>query len=596
MTLHPLTSRKSWHGAAMAGTAVGLLVGVASVSAGMMLPPEVWNSYMDTSVKADAVFFADLLDSLVHNALARHAFLDRVTGVLELPGALIEALQRYDLALPVGARLGCALAAGGLAGHFVFNTMLSRQLARPAVQHVEGAKLLAGRSARRMLKLAWFEKYDSVADGVELVKDLMLPRRLEAEHILLLGGTGAGKTTILKHMIASAANKGDRMLLLDVKGDVTAFLPVKSFALLSLEDDRSARWVPGLDFTTHNDADELAIELIAPTADPSWSAGARQVLAAAIRLLQAEGRRDRRPWTWGNLYNLVRRPIEELHALLAHFDPTAAGFIDITREATQKAAMSFYLVILSNILQPLRALAKMGRSGRPLSIRRWMVGKDSRRALIVRQSQRLPEISASMARLILKVTADAAADRIVAVNPTPVWFFLDELPQIGKAAAVPRLAAIGRSAGARLVVAIQSLSQLRDNYGDNAAAHLLDNLTTKIIGRVPEGRTCEEVTGWIGNRTISYWNTTGRTSEGPPRAEKITVDVPVISQAFLTTELGLKQGVSGRPVVRALMLGQRDVALLDWPVGAYRNRRPAQVWNRAPHRPANRKKAASPTP
>lgn len=594
MSQHPLTARKSWHGAAMAGTAVGLIVGITSLSAGMALPPEIWDSYADASARADAAFFADLLDSLVHNALARHALLDRVTGVLELPSALIETLHRLDLALPVGARLGCALAAGGLAGHFVFNTMLSRQLARPAVQHVEGASLLTGRAARGMLKRAWFEKYSSVADGVELLKGLLLPRQLESEHLLLLGGTGAGKTTILQHMIASAAGKGDRMLILDVKGDMTAFIPSENFALLSLEDDRSARWVPGLDFITHNDADELAIELIAPTSDPSWSSGARQVLAAAIRLLQAEARRNRQPWTWSDLYDLVRRPVEELYALLAPFDPTAAGFIDITREATQKTAMSFYLVVLSNVLQPLRALASMGRNGRALSIRRWMAGKDPRKALIVRQSQRLPDLSANMARLILKMAADAAADRAAAVNPTPVWFFLDELPQIGKTAAVPRLAAIGRSAGARLVVSIQSLSQLRDNYGENAATHLLDNLSTKIIGRIPEGRTCEEVVGWIGDRTISYWNTTGRTTEGQQRAEKVTAGVAVVTPTLLTTELGLKPGIHGQPVVRALVLGQRDVALLEWPVGTFRTRRPPQVWNRV--QPRRRNKAANGAP
>lgn len=582
MSLHPLTPRKSSHVAAMAGTAVGLFIGVASVSAGMILPPETWNSYTDATARADLTFFADLLDALVHDALARSAFLDRVTGVLDLPMALVETLQRLDLALPVGARLGVAAVAGGLAGQFVFGAMLSRQLARPAVQHVEGPRLLTGRTARQMLKRAWFEKYRSVAEGVELVKDLMLPRQLEAEHLLLLGGTGAGKTTILQHMIASAIGKGDRMLILDVKGDMTAFLPSEQFALLALEDDRSASWVPGLDFITHNDADELAVELIAPTSDPSWSSGARQVLAAAIRLLQAEAQQSRKPWTWSNLYDLVRHPIEELHALLAPFDPSAAAFIDITREATQKTAMSFYLVLLSNVLQPLRALSGMGGRGRPLSIRRWMSGREPRRSLIVRQSQRLPELSASMARLVLKLAADAAADRAAGANPEPVWFFLDELPQIGKTAAVPRLAAIGRSAGARLVVSIQSLSQLTDIYGENAASHLLDNLTTKIIGRIPEGRTSEEVASWVGDRTVSYWDKTGHSGEGKAQAEKVTIDIAVVSPALLTTELGLKQSLSGRPVVRALILGQRDIALLDWPVGTFRNRRPSQVRGHTP--------------
>ena len=194
--------------------------------------------------------------------------------------------------------------------------------------------------------------------------------------------------------------------------------------------------------------------------------------------------------------------------------------------------------------------------------------------LILRQSQRLPELSAVMIRIALKVIADTIAAPTTTADQTPTWLFLDELPQIGHSATIPRLAAIGRSAGVRMVAAIQSPAQLREIYGIDGSQQILDNLTTKIVGRVASGSTASDIaTQWIGYRTVSWWEEQGVGSDGKPRLERQTKDIPVVEPQFLTDELGLTAMLSMRRTIRALVVGHADVALLTWSVGRWPVRR-----------------------
>ena len=574
---HPLTPKKPIRPAALAGTA--LVAGGSFLGGILLLPPVAWLAGGDHAMLADAHFLGAVTENIANNAVAHANFLAKVGGVLDLPSAAVDALKGFGLSLSMSARALSSLVAGAFLGNVAFDAIYAAEIPTMRVRHISGPKLIANRAARRMLKSAWWKKFGSSEPGVELAKGLKLPRQLEALHFLLLGGTGAGKTTILQFLMGGAFVHGDKMLVLDVKGDMTARFPTDAFVLLSIEDFRSDRWVPGLDFLTAADAEELAIELIAATSDPSWSNGARRVLAAVIRFLQKEMSVRGKAWTWSSLDQMLRMPIEDLHRILAAFDPQAASFIDVTQDETRKQAMSFYLVLIAGASQTIATFATMGDGGgQAFSVRRWFEGKDRRQAVIVRQSQRLPKLSAMMARLVLKAAADTAAEYAADAAPAPTWFFLDEIAQIGKTEAAARLATIGRSASVRLVACVQAPSQLREIYGPEGSQTLLDNLTTKIVGRVAAGATAHEICEkWIRMRKVEWWETDGLDDAGRPKAVKKKDDIPVVDAQFLSDELGAARAFNGDPIVKALVLGQRDVALLEWPVGIWPIRRASVV-------------------
>lgn len=580
MKLHPLTPRKPALPAMTAGALAALVVAAVGLALHFIAFPSVaWLPAYDEARIADARFLLLVLQGLVGDAGAGSGVFARIDGVLNLPWAAIETAIALDLAIPLGIRLGSIGLASLFAGMEIHRLALAGAIAQPAVWHISGPKLLSGRAAKAALLSAWHRRYGGSRTGIALAKGLTMPRMLETEHMLICGGTGAGKTSILQSMMNGAIERGDRMLALDVKGDVTAKIPTNNVALLSLDDARSSRWDLGRDVVSREDAEELAIELVPDTSDPSWSAGARRVLACLVGHLQDEHRRSSRNWSWAELERLLASPIEALHAIVLERDPATAVFLDVSQDETRKQAMSFYLVLIANALPLVSACACMGPAKGPgVSFRRWVKAEGGPQVLILRQSQRHPELSATIARLGLKFIADAGADRAAEAAAKPVWLMLDELPQIGKSPAVPRLAAIGRSAGIRLVVTVQSPAQLREIYGQEGAQHLLDNLTTKIVGRVSAGKTASEIAEhWIGRRTVEFWEQSTRGENGRMQGELRREDIPVVAPELLSGELGLRSRVDGKPLVRALVVGHGDICLLEWPVGLWPDRRPSRI-------------------
>jgi len=95
---------------------------------------------------------------------------------------------------------------------------------------------------------------------------------------------------------------------------------------------------------------------------------------------------------------------------------------------------------------------------------------------------------------------------------------------------------------------------------------------------VASGATASEISkSWIGNRTVSWMEEMGSGPDGKPRLERRTEEIAVADPDFLANELGLSSPTDGKPRIRALVVGHGDVAMLAWPVGRWKVRRPAEV-------------------
>jgi hypothetical protein len=111
---------------------------------------------------------------------------------------------------------------------------------------------------------------------------------------------------------------------------------------------------------------------------------------------------------------------------------------------------------------------------------------------------------------------------------------------------------------------------------------------------VAAGATADEVCKkWIGDRTVEWWDVVGRDESGRLKSEKKTKDIPVVDAQFLTEELGASLDFSGRPIVKALVLGQGDVAMLEWPVGTWPIQRESLVTRKDARRIAKSRRRTS---
>jgi Type IV secretion-system coupling protein DNA-binding domain len=192
-----------------------------------------------------------------------------------------------------------------------FGFALSARFESRTPRVLRGRRLLTGEAARRAFLRT--TKAESALSGVglELLPGLRISSERETRHLLIWGSPGAGKTQTMLHAILAAIARGDGVLVLDVKGEMTPGLPGDPL-IVAPQDERSLVWDVANDCRTKQDARELAARLIPPSEDPLWSEAARDVLVACVASLQAT-----KPgaWTWRDLHTLAT---SDQSTLLAH--------------------------------------------------------------------------------------------------------------------------------------------------------------------------------------------------------------------------------------------------------------------------------------
>jgi hypothetical protein len=190
------------------------------------------------------------------------------------------------------------LLAGALTLASAFAFALVLRFDRPPVRVLRGRKLLTGAAARRAFAQTSKAESRLSGPGLEFLPGLTVSRERETRHWLIWGGVGAGKTQTMLHLILAAIARGDGVLVLDVKGDMTAKLPGEAL-LVAPQDQRSLVWNVASDCRTKQDARELATRLIPKSDDPIWSDAARDILVACVAALQAT-KPER--WSWHDLH------------------------------------------------------------------------------------------------------------------------------------------------------------------------------------------------------------------------------------------------------------------------------------------------------
>lgn len=86
-------------------------------------------------------------------------------------------------------------------------------------------------------------------------------------------------------------------------------------------------------------------------------------------------------------------------------------------------------------------------------------------------------------------------------EPYPVLFLMDEFPQLGKMIALSNAISTIRSYGGRIMIVVQSLSQLRGTYGPDGSQNFLANCRLQLFMAPADSDTPEYVSKSIGDFT-----------------------------------------------------------------------------------------------
>ncbi|WP_163055369.1 type IV secretion system DNA-binding domain-containing protein [Acidithiobacillus ferrooxidans] len=539
------------------------------------------------------------------------------TGAFLSPDSLFSVIHQLGplphVYAPVllGSTVACAVA-GAVVGW--------KAGAIPAEIHVRGSRLTTKSGVMQKAIAEASAPVRGKNQGIRIHPRIQTTEHLEASHMLILGGSGAGKTTILWPMIQQLVTRGDKMLVFSFKGDFEQKLDVPRYALLAPWDTRSATWALGRDVRTRLDAESLAETLIPEPAggqsDPMWVNGSRALLVGIIADVQ-RSRGDK--WGFADLAKRVAEALSDFPTLqeIIRTESPMAGAL-LSGGADSKTTASFLSTIASYMSHVINLgvsednLLNTQTKRKEWSVNGWLAG-DVPAVSILGFRPSAKGISRAWGASIIEQIVQKCGD-LPDADPDQrrIWLILDEVPRLGKVPSITEGLEVLRSKGVRIVLGAQGIGQIEEIYSKTTARSWAMQTATKIIGRIVEPEDQKWAAGLIGERVLERYSASQNTQLGGSgggssggsyqRVQEHTVIPSQLGQIVRVSKSG--------PRAILQVAGSDQVGLLDWPFASAKTLRPGRdemqaawvlpgynrpIWGTVPPKVADAEKAKATT-
>jgi len=457
-----------------------------------------------------------------------------------------------------------------LAGLAFFGLITTSLTEKKPAKVTRGPKRRDGANARADIRKVSRRECRRSGKGISFPPGMQMSRDRESRHIMITGGVGSGKTQTMRHMILETMRRGDKLIVLDTKGDMTSGLP-GDIVLMAPQDARSAAWDVATDCISKQDARELAARFIPKSDDPMWSEAAREIFVTCVVSLQAE---KPKAWTWSDLYSRAIMEPEVLHGFANKYNPVASQFL---ADPTSKTSMSI-LTTFKTYLSTIEALAQAWgkNSDKSFSVSRWLHETEGTVPIVLQRDGRYPKLSnAWISGLLGMLSSHVGSPSFEESEERRVWLFLDEFPQLEQIEEFSAFMDLGRSKGVCVVMSAQDTSQIRIRYGRDRTNSWLSMVGTHIVSRLNVGEGADDVSRAIGMQEIEV-PVTSTGHSGGQHSKSVSVQTrqrPVITASEISSLLGPhEQGV------RVMFMGiGADIHIIDIPYEPFDEERKAHV-------------------
>ena len=313
------------------------------------------------------------------------------------------------------------------------------------------------------------------------VQRLVLPRAVESSHILIMGDTGMGKSTLIRQILLQVEARGDTAIVYDPALEYTPkfYKPERGDIILNPIDHRMPYWSPSDELTHVTESSTLAASLFPhrPNENAFFTEGPRKIFA----------------------HLLTFRPTpEELAWWMCH-----EAEIDYRVKGTEYAAMidrqapaqrSGVLASLNMVAESLKLLPKEADTPKRWSAAAWANERKGWLFLTSTPATRerlVPLTSLWLDTLVLRLMNYGQT------GPRPVWFVLDELASLQRLPQLHTAVTENRKSNNPVVLGFQGRSQLETRYGHEAEA-MLSQPATKIFLATSEPNAARWISDAIG--------------------------------------------------------------------------------------------------
>ena len=331
-----------------------------------------------------------------------------------------------------------------------------------------------------MHRVGWARRL-VVFDRLKLrIVAVAIPRRLESQHLLITGGTGAGKSQTLYGLLDTLRKRGEPAILTDTGAEALYYFGRPTDRLLNPLDQRSVDWSPFAEMSGPADAERLAKSMVPdPEGDRErqWAQYSQALIAAALKRLWAQGQT-----TNGALLDtLVLASNEQLEALVQGL-PVQRIF-----HPGAEKMLGSVLGIIGAHFAPYSYLSRAA-GAKSWSIRRYVREGKGWLWLSYREEHAaaLKPLLATWVGEAVNATLSLPADRA-----RRRYLILDEAASLGRVQSLGDALTKGRKYGLCAILGVQSIAQLREVYGKDGAQVLLACLSSLLLMRAIDPETAE---------------------------------------------------------------------------------------------------------
>lgn len=391
------------------------------------------------------------------------------------------------------------------------------------IQEVE--RLFPGETPADVLKLPFKARKAGGIHHPYSIAGVPYPHRLEQSHTMLLGTTGAGKTTVLRNLLRQMREREDSAVVFDLTGAyVEAFFDPERDTILNPLDARCPAWSIFNDCRSYSEFTAAASALIPAdggSSEPFWALAARTLfIEMCMKLIEKKQTTNR-----ALADNLMTADLKQVHRHLANTiaDP-------LTAPEAARMAESIRAVFNTNA-QVLRFLPD---DGPQYSIRDWITSEKKPGSILFITSN---YTDLEMNRALLTLWSNLAIHSLMTMRKTRdlrTWFVFDELGALHRLPAIESGLQTARNFGGAMILGLHSFDKLIQVYGEENARNLSSLARTKLILAAADLDTAEQCARYIGNREIrqmdegySYgYNNTRDASTLTPRKQVEPLVIP----------------------------------------------------------------------
>jgi len=317
---------------------------------------------------------------------------------------------------------------------------------------------------------------------------------------------------------------GHRAMIYDAKGDIVSLLygmgitcPIE---ILNPFDKRSSAWNIAKDITTPASARQFATILIPEdknASQPFFANSARDVIEKVmLSLIQLK------PGSW-TLRDLILATQTKEH-IVGILEKTAQGKVKIETYFSDDRTGSNILSEIATRMAPFESVAQAWSSAeRSVSLTDWVKGES---ILVLGNNEAHRAAHDPINRVIFQRATELTLD-LDESDTRRVWFFLDEVRDMGSLESLGRLMTKGRSKGVSVVLGFQDIEGMHDAFGKERANEFIGQCANKAILGLNSPETAkwaselfgkyefmEEETGENkgGSKTTGATKTTGETT------------------------------------------------------------------------------------